>query len=107
MKISPSNSLAVLSKRLVRGGHITINRRILYAIFGSELVFLGLVILVFTHVVSRGPLYWAVIGAIALSAWMGVILSRRLFPKGTPTGQNRSPTATSRDSDSKPPDSDS
>lgn len=62
-------------------GVIRINRRVLYAIFGSELIFLGLVVLLFTHVVSRGPWYWVVLVVIALSAWTGVALSRRLFPK--------------------------
>lgn len=58
-----------------------INRRVLYAILAAELIFLGLVILIFTNEVTRGPWYWIVIAAIAVSAWIGVFLSRRLFPK--------------------------
>ncbi len=44
-----------------------------------EMVFLGLVVLLFTNVVRAGVLYWLVMGGIAISAWGGVILSRRLF----------------------------
>ena len=67
-----------------------INFRVLWQILAIEMVFLGLVVLLFTNVVRGGTLYWVVVGGIAVSAWGGVALSRRLFAK--PRGPDRPET---------------
>ncbi len=67
------------------------NRSVFFRLLAVEIVFLGLVVLLVTGVVRGGPLYWAVLAAIVLSAWGGVIAARRLFPRRSEDGRPPSP----------------